>query len=50
MIPVFKPAYDEEEWQALREPLMSGWIGLGPKTKAFEDKLPNTSVFLVPSA
>jgi perosamine synthetase len=37
MIPVFKPAYDDEEWQALREPLMSGWIGLGPKTRAFEE-------------
>jgi perosamine synthetase len=37
MIPVFKPAYDDEEWQALREPLTSGWIGLGPKTKAFEE-------------
>jgi perosamine synthetase len=37
MIPVFKPAYDDQEWHALREPLMSGWVGLGPKTKAFEE-------------
>ncbi|HZP56173.1 MAG TPA: DegT/DnrJ/EryC1/StrS family aminotransferase [Dehalococcoidia bacterium] len=36
MIPVFKPALDEEEWHALREPLANGWLGLGPKTKEFE--------------
>ena len=38
MIPVFKPSYGERELEALREPLMSGWVGLGPKTKAFEEK------------
>ncbi len=38
MIPVFKPSYDERELEALREPFRSGWIGLGPKTKEFEDK------------
>ena len=38
MIPVFKPAVGEEEWLALREPIMQGYLGLGPKTKEFEDK------------
>ncbi|MFX0201775.1 MAG: DegT/DnrJ/EryC1/StrS family aminotransferase [Candidatus Hodarchaeota archaeon] len=38
MIPVFKPSYNEEEIEALREPFSSGWIGLGPKTKEFEDR------------
>ncbi len=38
MIPVFKPAYDNEELEALREPFASGWIGLGPKTRKFEEK------------
>ena len=36
MIPVFKPSYDHQELEALREPFSSGWIGLGPKTKEFE--------------
>lgn len=38
MIPVFKPALDQEEWLALKEPLEKGWLGLGPKTKEFETK------------
>ena len=38
MIPVFKPAVGEEELLALREPMMQGFLGLGPKTKEFEDK------------
>jgi len=38
MIPVFKPSYGPEELEALREPFASGWIGLGPKTKEFEEK------------
>ncbi len=38
MIPVFKPAVGEEEWLALREPIMQGFLGLGPKTKEFEEK------------
>lgn len=37
MIPVFKPSIDEEEWYALKEPLEKGWLGLGPKTREFED-------------
>lgn len=38
MIPVFKPSLDHEEWHALKEPLEKGWLGLGPKTKEFEEK------------
>ena len=38
MIPVFKPCYGEGELEALREPFRTGWLGLGPKTKEFEDK------------
>ena len=38
MIPVFKPAVGEEEWLALKEPIMQGFLGLGPKTKEFEEK------------
>jgi perosamine synthetase len=38
MIPVFKPCYGEEELEALREPFETGWIGLGPKTREFEQK------------
>ena len=38
MIPVFKPSFGEEELEALREPFRTGWIGLGPKTKEFEQK------------
>jgi dTDP-4-amino-4,6-dideoxygalactose transaminase len=30
------PATGEEEWQALREPLASGWLTQGPKVAAFE--------------
>lgn len=38
MIPVFKPCYGKEELEALKEPFDTGWIGLGPKTKEFEEK------------
>ncbi len=38
MIPVFKPYYDERELSALKATLDSGWVGLGPRTKEFEDK------------
>lgn len=36
MIQVFRPSMGEEEVQAVREVLESGWIGLGPKTAEFE--------------
>ncbi len=38
MIPVFKPSFGEEELEALREPFKTGWIGLGPKTREFEER------------
>ncbi|MBP8626146.1 MAG: DegT/DnrJ/EryC1/StrS family aminotransferase [Syntrophorhabdales bacterium] len=38
MIPVFRPSYDDEEFNAVKEVLKSGWAGLGPKTKEFEEK------------
>ncbi|MBI2658440.1 DegT/DnrJ/EryC1/StrS family aminotransferase [Candidatus Woesearchaeota archaeon] len=38
MIPLFKPCSDEEEIRAVAEALKSGWWGLGPKTKEFEEK------------
>jgi perosamine synthetase len=37
-IPLFRPAYDEEELEAVREVLESGWVGLGPKTREFEER------------
>jgi perosamine synthetase len=38
MIPVFRPSMGKDEIKAVSEVLKSGWIGLGPKTKEFEDK------------
>jgi perosamine synthetase len=38
VIPVFKPSYDQQEIEALKGPFSTGWIGLGPKTKEFEQK------------
>jgi dTDP-4-amino-4,6-dideoxygalactose transaminase len=35
-IQIALPSFGEEEWQALREPLMSGWVTQGPKVAAFE--------------
>lgn len=35
-IPISLPATGEDEWQAVREPLMSGWLTQGPKVAAFE--------------
>ena len=37
-IPIAVPSLGEEEWQALREPLMSGWLTQGPKVAAFEKR------------
>ena len=35
-IPISLPVTGEEEWQATREPLMSGWLTSGPKVREFE--------------
>lgn len=35
-IPIAIPSLGEEEWQAVRDPLFSGWITQGPKVKQFE--------------
>lgn len=35
-IQISQPCLGEEEWQAVREPLFSGWVTQGPKVKEFE--------------
>jgi dTDP-4-amino-4,6-dideoxygalactose transaminase len=35
-IPISHPDTGEEEWEALREPVMTGWLTQGPKVEAFE--------------
>lgn len=35
-IPISIPSMGEDEWLALREPIMSGWLTQGPKVAAFE--------------
>ncbi len=37
-IPITKPIFGEAEFQAVQEPLKSGWIVQGPQVKAFEEK------------
>jgi len=36
MIPIFRPDFDEAEVQAVREVLLSGWVGPGPKVEELE--------------
>jgi perosamine synthetase len=36
MIQIATPALGEEEWQAVREPIMNGWLTQGPKVAEFE--------------
>jgi perosamine synthetase len=36
-IPIALPCIGEEEWQAIRDPLFSGWLTQGPKVAAFEE-------------
>lgn len=36
MIPIFRPWFGEEEVEAVREVLLSGWVGPGPKAEEFE--------------
>ncbi|WP_417795398.1 DegT/DnrJ/EryC1/StrS family aminotransferase [Terasakiella pusilla] len=35
-IPIALPSLGEEEWQAVREPIFSGWLTQGPKVAEFE--------------
>lgn len=35
-IPIAVPVTGDEEWQALREPVFSGWLTQGPKVSQFE--------------
>ena len=37
-IPIFRPSFGEEEVQALRDTLTSGWVGSGPRTAEFEQR------------
>jgi len=37
VIPVFKPSYGKEEIETVKKTLLSGWVGLGPKTATFEE-------------
>lgn len=36
IIPISLPVTGDEEWQALKEPLTTGWLTSGPKVRAFE--------------
>ncbi len=38
MIPIFKPSLGKEELKEIKESFKSHWIGLGPKTKQFEEE------------
>lgn len=35
-IPISLPSMGQEEWEALKDPIFSGWITQGPKVKEFE--------------
>ena len=35
-IQIAQPSTGEEEWQAVKEPIMSGWLTSGPKVREFE--------------
>lgn len=35
-IPIAIPSLSDEEWEAVKEPLLSGWLTQGPKVSAFE--------------
>jgi perosamine synthetase len=37
-IQISQPCMGEDEWQAIREPIMSGWVTQGPKVAEFEKK------------
>jgi len=35
-IPISLPSIGQEEWEAVKEPIMSGWLTSGPKVREFE--------------
>ena len=37
MIPLFRPSLGKEEIESIKKTFESGWVGLGPRTKEFED-------------
>jgi dTDP-4-amino-4,6-dideoxygalactose transaminase len=39
MIPFIKPYYDEEDIEAVKQVLASGWVAQGPKVEQFEEEL-----------
>ena len=36
IIPISLPSMGQEEWEATKEPIFSGWITQGPKVAEFE--------------
>ena len=36
IVHIAKPSTGEDEWQAVREPIMTGWLTSGPKVREFE--------------
>lgn len=38
MIPIYKPWMDEREAEAVRRPILSGWVTQGPEVEAFENE------------
>ncbi|MEO7089375.1 MAG: aminotransferase class I/II-fold pyridoxal phosphate-dependent enzyme, partial [Bacteroidia bacterium] len=36
MIPISLPSMGQEEWEATKEPIFSGWVTQGPKVAEFE--------------
>jgi perosamine synthetase len=36
IIPISLPVTGEEEWQAIKDPITTGWLTSGPKVRAFE--------------